>query len=135
MVSVRKHIRLNKSLHAVIEDNPLIIRIESTAGEFIEASDANAMREANLELSNGMPYYILLDTSKGFASATPEANKIFAAREFSENRMAIAIIAKSLASKIVSNFFIRFNQPHTPTRVFIDEQEAVEWLKGKSAVN
>jgi hypothetical protein len=129
MVSVRKSISLKKSLHTVIEEHPLIIKIESSAGEFVEAEDANEMREANIELSNGHPYYVLLDTSKGFASAAPEANKIFASKEYSHNRKAIAIIAKSLASKIVSNFFIRFNKPHTLTRVFTNEAMATEWLR------
>jgi hypothetical protein len=129
MVALRKQISLKKSLHEIIEENPLIIKVESSSGEFIEADDANAMREANLELSNGGPYYVLLDTSKGYASSRPEANEIFAGKEYAESRRAIAIIAKSLASKIVSNFFIRFNKPVTPTKVFTNETEAIAWIK------
>ena len=129
MVSVRKHIKLKKSLHTVIEENPLIIRIESSAGEFAEVEDILAMRKANLELSKGGLYYVLLDTSNGFASASPEANKLLAGKEFSENRGGIAIIARSLATKIVSNFFVRFNKPISPTKMFISEAEAIDWLK------
>lgn len=128
MAVINKQIRLKKSIHEVVHDNPLIIRIESFSGEFVEPEDAEAMRDANVALSDGNPYYVLLDTSKGYASATPEANKIFAEKKYSENRKAVAIIAKSLASKIVSNFFIRFNKPQSPTRVFINEQEAMDWL-------
>ncbi|MGZ3865505.1 MAG: DUF7793 family protein [Bacteroidia bacterium] len=128
MAVINKQIRLKKSIHEVIHQNPLIIRIESSGGEFVELEDAEGMRDANVELSDGNPYFVLLDTSKGYASATPEANKIFAEKKYSENRKAIAIIAKSLASKIVSNFFIRFNQPQVPTRVFMNEQEAMDWL-------
>jgi len=129
MVLVNKHIKLKKSLHTVIEENPFIIKIESSAGEFAEVDDVKAMRKANLELSNDKPYSVLLDTTNGFASATPEANKLMAGQEFSEKRTAIAIIAKSLATKIVSNFFIRFNKPVTPTRSFTSETEAIDWLK------
>ncbi|MGZ3861951.1 MAG: DUF7793 family protein [Bacteroidia bacterium] len=128
MVVLKQQIRLKKSVHEVVHQNPLIIRIESTEGEFVELEDAEGMRDANVALSGGEPYYVLLDTSKGYASATPEANKIFAEKKYSENRKAIAIIAKSLASKIVSNFFIRFNKPQSPTRVFLNEQEAMQWL-------
>jgi len=129
MVSVRKQIRLKKSTHTLIEENPLIIKIESSAGEFNEVSDTVAMRDANVELSSGGPYYILLDTTSGYAASTPEANKLLASKEFSGNRQAIAIIAKSLASKIVSNFFIQFNKPHTPTKVFLSEASAIDWIK------
>lgn len=129
MVSVKKYIRLKKTTHVIIEEHPLIIRIESAAGEFAEVEDVYAMRDANNELSEGKPFYVLLDTTSGFASSTPEANKLLASKEFSGNRQAIAIIAGSLASQIVSNFFIRFNKPHTPTRVFTNEQKAIDWLK------
>ena len=130
MVLAQKHIRLKKSLHTLIEENPVIIKIESSEGEFNEVADTIAMRDANIELSEGAPYYVLLDTTNGYASSTPEANKLLASREFSGNRQGIAIVAKSLASKIVSNFFIRFNKPFTPTKIFMTEAKAVEWLKG-----
>lgn len=129
MVSIKKQIRLKKSTHTVIEKKPLIIKIESIAGEFNEVSDTIDMRDANVELSTGKPYYILLDTTSGYAASTPEANKLLASKEFSGKRQAVAIIAKSLASKIVSNFFIQFNKPHTPTKVFTNEVNAIEWIK------
>jgi len=110
-----------------MEENPVIIKVESKEGEFIDAEDVAAMREANLKLSEGEPYYVLLDTSNGYANADPDANKLFAAKEFSGK--GIAIIAKSLATKIVSNFFIRFNKPYTPTKVFTNELDAINWIK------
>ena len=131
MVASRKHIQLKKSLHVVIEEDPLIIKVESKDGEFVEVEDVVLMRDANKELSHDAPYYVLLDTTNGYANSSPAANNLMANKDFSGSRKGIAIIARSLATKIVSNFFIRFNRPATPTKVFMTEAEAeaVAWLK------
>lgn len=112
-----------------MEEDPVIIKIESFSGEYIEKEDVDQIREANLKLSGGKPFMVLLDTSQGHAPASPEANKLMASKEYGIGRKAIAIVAPSLAAKLLSNFFIRFNKPHTPTRVFTDEAEAIEWLR------
>jgi hypothetical protein len=132
MVLTQRQVRLKKTLHIVVEEDPVIIKIESFNGEYVETEDVEEIRKANLELSGGGPFMILLDTSQGHAPASPEANKLMASKEFAGNRKGIAIIARSLATKLLSNFFIRFNKPHTPTRVFTDEVTALEWLKNIS---
>jgi hypothetical protein len=129
MVAVHKHIRLKKSEHTLVSESPVIIRIESFEGEYVEVEDVEEMRKANVELSGNLPYVILLDTTKGHAPASPEANKLMASQEFAGKRKAIGIIARTLAGKIVSNFFIRFNKPFTPTRVFTNEEDALAWLR------
>lgn len=112
-----------------MHENPCIIKVESRAGDHVDEKDVEGMRIANIELSDGQPYYVLLDTTQGYAHATTEANKFMASKEYAGNRKAVAIIARSLATKIVSNFFISVNKPFTPTRVFTNETDAVEWLK------
>lgn len=129
MILTEKHIQLKKSLHTLIEINPPIIKMEADEHEFLEVEDIERIREINLKLSEGKPFCILLDTSKGYFNTSPEANKLLASKEFAEKRMASAFIAKSLATKLASNFFIKFNKPLTPTRVFSSEKEALKWLK------
>ncbi len=34
-----------------------------------------------------------------------------------------------LPQKIVGNFFLKFDKPARPTKIFTKEEEAVEWLK------
>jgi hypothetical protein len=130
MVLTQRQIRLKKTLHIVVEEDPVIIKIESFHGEYVEVEDVEEIRKTNLELSGGGPFMILLDTSKGHAPSSPEANKLMASKEYAGERKAIAIVARSLAAKLLSNFFIRFNKPYTPTRVFTDEAAALDWLKG-----
>ena len=41
---------------------------------------------------------------------------------------ADAYVLKSLAQKIIANFYIRLNKPKIPTNFFTDEDSAIEWL-------
>ncbi|MDX2174493.1 MAG: hypothetical protein SFY56_15425 [Bacteroidota bacterium] len=42
---------------------------------------------------------------------------------------ATAIIISNLAYKLIAEFFIKFNKPKRPYKIFKNEKEAVEWLK------
>ncbi len=42
---------------------------------------------------------------------------------------ADAFVIKSMAQKILANFYIKINQPERPTKFFNDKNEAVNWLK------
>jgi len=47
-------------------------------------------------------------------------------RETKLNSMAIVI--KSPLSRVIGNFFLGMNKPAVPTRLFDDENDAIEWL-------
>jgi hypothetical protein len=42
---------------------------------------------------------------------------------------ADAFMINSTAMKLISNFYLQFNKPERPTRMFTDEREAIKWLK------
>jgi len=42
---------------------------------------------------------------------------------------ADAFVVRSTALKIIANFYLSFNKPERPTRMFADEKEALAWLK------
>jgi hypothetical protein len=42
---------------------------------------------------------------------------------------ASAVVVDSLAYKLVANFYLKFNKPKRPYKVFSKEEEAVKWLK------
>jgi hypothetical protein len=67
-----------------------------------------------------------------YTNVSPEARELAANKELSKNRTSLAFVTDSLAHKLVVNFFIKFNRPSTPTKLFTDEEEAIRWLKGKS---
>lgn len=41
---------------------------------------------------------------------------------------ASAIIVTNLAYKLIANFYLKFNKPKRPYKVFDNEQAAIEWL-------
>lgn len=62
-------------------------------------------------------------------SSSSEARKLYADSPYIQNyRIADAFLVKSLALSLVANFFIQITKPKVKTRMFSDENQAVEWL-------
>lgn len=93
----------------------------------IELEDSKENLDAVSQLVKGKPYVVLTD-GRIHARVSPEARQFSASREASNNRIAEAILVNSVASRLTANFYIRFNKPLTPTRLFNDEQKALAWL-------
>lgn len=71
---------------------------------------------------------ILID-SRGIRSMTRDAREFFSTRGRDTNTCAFGIIIKSPISRTVGNFFLGINKPAVPTRLFDNEENALEWLK------
>ncbi|MEO9533182.1 MAG: STAS/SEC14 domain-containing protein [Crocinitomicaceae bacterium] len=41
----------------------------------------------------------------------------------------VALVATNLVSEVASNFFLGFNQPEIPIKLFKNEDDALKWLK------
>lgn len=63
-------------------------------------------------------------------SVTPEARDNAIKMETIFPGSATAVLAKTLAYKLIANFYLKVNRPKTPYRVFNDEKKAIEWLLG-----
>ncbi len=105
-----------------------IFKIIVFEGADIEEADILQLKLCALELANGKKYAILLDGTHTF-SISPTARALVASKEFSKDRIAGAFVITSLANKLLGNFFIKFNKPASPTKLFSDEASAMEWLK------
>jgi hypothetical protein len=106
-----------------------IIRLVVTEGSFLDVEDVLVIRKVNLGFSKGSRFCVLLDTSNGYFTASPEAMKMLSSPAYLDSRKATAIVVKSLAAKITGNFFRLLNPPHCPTRLFNSEPEALKWLR------
>ena len=42
--------------------------------------------------------------------------------------IAQAVLVNSLATRIAGNFYIRFNKPTKPTKIFTNAEDAKSWL-------
>jgi len=107
---------------------PVIFKMTIYEGAELELEDVRQMKASSMKLAEGKKYAILLDATNSF-NVTPEANKVLASKEYTEYRVAAAFVTNSLANKIAGNFFIKFNKPASPTKMFTDEATAFEWLQ------
>lgn len=102
-----------------------IIRMTVVEGIELEQNDAKEAIVEAVRLAEGKNYAILFN-------ANVSSNISFEAREEfakSEKRIAVAIVTDLLANKLLGNFFIKFHKPSSSSRIFSDEQTAIEWLR------
>ena len=109
-------------------ENPPIFRLTVFEGVDLESEDIVGMASAFRELAKGQKFAVLLDATKLF-TVSSEAKALIASKEFSFDRLAAAFVTRSLANRLIGNFFIKFNKPPTPTKLFSEEEPAIEWLK------
>lgn len=76
----------------------------------------------------GKKYPILID-SRGIRSMSYEARKHFSVRGRDTKTNAFGIVIGSSISRVLGNFYLGINKPAVPTKLFDNEDEALEWLK------
>jgi hypothetical protein len=111
---------------SIIEFPIFLLKVNS--GEYIEPEDVMEMRTIFSKIADGSKFTVLLDATNTF-QVDPKARAIIAGKEFSEQRIGAAFVVTSLASRLIGNFFIRFNRPASPTKLFSNQQDALEWLR------
>ena len=108
---------------------PKIIKLVVVDGIELEQTDAQRMISEATTLAEGNEYAILFDANRS-GNISFEAREEFAK---SKKRKAVAIVTRSLANKLVGNFFINFHKPLSSSRIFNDEETALEWLRTQIA--
>ncbi len=113
---------------AIVSFENGIIHIHLKSGQEIELSDAVFIVEAMGKLGNGKKYPILIDAGE-FSSIDKEARIFSATAESNLYTLADAIAYCNIAQKLLANFYVKYNKPLVPTRVFANKTEAVDWLR------
>lgn len=72
-----------------------------------------------------MPVYV---ATIDFLTMTPEAREYSASEDAQEYTLGNAVLVDNVAKKILFNFFIRMNNPPTPTKAFANREAAFQWL-------
>jgi hypothetical protein len=80
------------------------------------------------EIGGGLKYPILF--LAGEYSLPSDQARSFLAKSTSKTfALAEAYVIHSFSQKIVGNFYLKVNKPKRPTKIFTNEDEAIEWLK------
>jgi hypothetical protein len=123
---VSNEIDLGHSKLELLDDD--IVRIVIREKDIVTAKEAGAMNDAIGELSGGKEVFVMI-----LAEDAAQFDK--SAREFSASAAgtiftkADALVVRNLAHRILANFYISFNKPLKPSRVFNSEEEAIAWFR------
>lgn len=121
-----KAIELRNSTVSLLDEG--IMHIHIKAGSSIELFEAASIVETMGKLGEGKKYPVFIDCGE-FASVDKEVRIFSASPENNIYTLADAIAYDSLAHKLMTNFYIKYNKPSVPTRTFPKKEEAIEWLK------
>ena len=112
--------------HFHIENDILFITLKENA--CIDVEQVKEAIKARKEIQENKPMLTLNDV-RNLYDISREA-RAFAANNASLLKLntAMAILTSSLATKLFANFFIKFNKPGTPTKIFNKKEDALEWL-------
>jgi hypothetical protein len=106
-----------------------IIRAKVKPHVKIDLQDAKVCMRVISEVCGGKRTPALIDMT-GLVEMDREARLFFAGEETARVESAAALLINSPVARAVGNFFMGFNKPILPTRLFTSEAEALAWLKG-----
>ena len=105
-----------------------IVRGTFLNGAEVTLDDAKENLAITAQLSGGRRMPVLVDL-RAVRSQSPEARAFFAGPEGASVSSAVALLISSPLSRVLGNFYLGFNRPLTPTRLFTDAAEAESWLR------
>ncbi len=116
--------------NADLEFRDQIVFVRIKDGAEITTETMEEQWSVQKEMVGRGTYAVLVDGKKNY-TLYPEVREYMAAYQ-PQGRVATALVAnKNLATLMIANFYLRFNRPKVPTRMFKEEEEAVLWLKEK----
>jgi hypothetical protein len=108
------------------ERNVLFFRVKQEIE--VDVKEIQDMIAYAKEVMGNKRHYCVVDFGHNVMSTT-EARDVYAASDYIQQyRIADAFIVKSLALRIVANFFIKVTKPKVKTRLFTEETVALNWL-------
>lgn len=104
-----------------------IVHVKLKPEQEITLDDFEEIVKAVTELGMAQAQLILFQAGYN-SSVTPEVRKFAAHPNANFLSRGDAIVVQSLAQRLMANFYIKFNRPSRPTKIFDDVEEATRWL-------
>lgn len=108
--------RADNILHYYIRDN-----------SFLTMVDIERVLEIVMSWGTSNKYLHLFEGGEN-SSIDTEVREWASSDKQNKHTVADAIIVKNVAQRIVGNFYIQFNRPVKPTRLFTNRNDAIKWL-------
>lgn len=78
--------------------------------------------------TKGEPCLKLIDI-RHQVKISSKAKRFIDSKDVQAKTIARAILVSNTVAKLTLNFFIKFNSMNVPTKFFVTEQNAIDWLK------
>lgn len=85
------------------------------------------MLDVYIELCENKPYPFIFEAEE-YITVTKEARDNALSLEDKSPLAVSAILVKNLAHKLIADFYLKFNKPRRPYKVFKNFEEGVDWL-------
>lgn len=108
------------------EDDIMNINFKEDADVHLENAQDNL--KVRKEFQKEEKVKVLSDISKVW-QVSKDARAFFATKQVTDLNIAMALITESLTSTILANFFMKFNKPAAPTKMFSSKEKALAWLE------
>ena len=125
-MEILKEIELKSVIVYLLEGN--LLRIVVKEKSVIDVDEVKEIQKAKRALVGDQKHTVIFITPQ-WGSMTKEARDYSALPEISVNALGKAVVLNGLATRIITNFFINFNNPPVEHRAFENEKEALAWLK------
>ncbi|MBS1635543.1 MAG: hypothetical protein JST26_06430 [Bacteroidetes bacterium] len=105
------------------------MRVQFKTGAEISAKDLEENFTAYNKLTGDDKYPFIYFAEDGSTIYTEDARQYSRDNEDGFPKLCIAVVVKTLAHKLVANFYLRFNRPKCLFKVFDDMDAAEAWCK------
>lgn len=108
-----------------LQDDVLYVKMKE--GINLGQPEMEELLKQAVEFTSPNNYFAVIDTTSPYDSSL-EARNFYAESEYSKYRYADAFIVNSLPMRLLVNFFITFNRPKIPSKMFNNAESAYEWI-------
>ncbi len=85
------------------------------------------------DMIDGVPYAYIYYAEDSSATVTDEGRRFAKEEEYSFPKICNAVIVTNLAHKLLANFYLKFNKPNYPFKVFSKMEDAEKWCRQQQA--
>ncbi|WP_417610359.1 STAS/SEC14 domain-containing protein [Owenweeksia hongkongensis] len=105
-----------------------ILHCSITENAYLDVEDGRAIIEGVQAIYNGkkIPVFVDIRNAKG---ASSECRRLFQGKEIAKYQNACALLVDSPLTQLLGSFFLGLNKTEFPTRLFTNQDKALEWLK------
>jgi hypothetical protein len=107
------------------DDDVLFVKMKE--GASLGQEEMEGLLKQAVEFTAPDKYFAIIDTTAPYDSSV-EARNFYAESDYSKHRYADAFVVNSLPMRLLVNFFIAFNKPKIPSKMFNNEESALQWI-------